>query len=78
MAWDGDSFKAGFTTGRALWNSHVKYMNPLAQNQQDQKSTANTFFHCASPSVNIPILMYMQKKFPYSAKNDCNICLIVI
>lgn len=36
MTWDGDSFKAGFATGRALWNSHVKYMNPLAQNQQDQ------------------------------------------
>lgn len=36
MAWDQDSFKAGFAAGRALWNSHIKYMRPHAQSQQPQ------------------------------------------
>lgn len=42
MAWDEESFKNGFATGRALWNSVAKYSKKepnvgLLQNQNSNQ-----------------------------------------
>lgn len=41
MAWDENSFKAGFTAGRFLWNSHVEYMARNRQPEEIQNGEEN-------------------------------------